>query len=284
VCELIARDFGEPALLKMLQAYKEGATTDVVFQRVLNTDIKAFDKKFDDYIRARFAAVLPSITKEPPAITRSMSIAEVQAAAAKAPNDFGVQLLSGAAMLAQDKVDEAIPFLERARTMFPEYGGDDSPYALLATAYEKKGDKKKESEVIAKWSTLTETNSKALLRLADLLQSLGDAKGAADALDRAMFINPFDLEMHKRLADLAHTAGDKQRVVRERSAIVALGPADKAEAYYQLALAQHEAGDDVKARKSVLRSLEEAPNFERAQTLLLTIYDARTGQPPEKKP
>ena len=28
VCELIARDFGEPALLKMLQAYKEGATTD----------------------------------------------------------------------------------------------------------------------------------------------------------------------------------------------------------------------------------------------------------------
>jgi Tfp pilus assembly protein PilF len=90
--------------------------------------------------------------------------------------------------------------------------------------------------------------------------------------------------MHKRLADLAHAAGDKQRVVRERSAIVALGPADKAEAYYQLALAQHEAGDDKQARKSVLRSLEEAPNFERAQTLLLTIYDARTGQPPEKKP
>jgi len=284
VCELIARDYGEPALLKMLQAYKEGATTDVVFQRVLNTDIKAFDKKFDDYIRARFAGVLASITKEPPAITRSMSVAEVQAAAAKSPNDFGVQLMSGAALLAHDKVDEAIVLLERARAMFPEYGGDDSPYALLAVAYEKKGDQKKQAEVIGKWTTLTETNSKALLRLADLLQSLGDAKGAADALDRAMFINPFDLDMHKRLADLARTAGDKQKVVRERSAIVALGPADKADAYYQLALAQHEAGDDVHARKSVLRSLEEAPNFERAQTLLLTIYDARAGQPPEKTP
>jgi tetratricopeptide (TPR) repeat protein len=284
VCELIARDFGESALLKMLQAYKEGATTDVVFQRVLNTDIKAFDKKFDDYIRTRYASALPSITKEPPAITRSMSIVEVQQAAAKAPNDFAVQLLSGASLLAQDKVDEAIAVLERARTIFPEYGGDDSPYALLATAYEKKGDQRKQADVLAKWTTLTETNSKALLKLADLLQALGDSRGAADALDRAMFINPFDLEMHKRLADLSHAAGDKQRVVRERAAIVALGPADKADAYYQLALAQHEAGDDVHARKSVLRSLEEAPNFEPAQMLLLTIYDARTGQPPEAMP
>jgi len=268
----------------MLQAYKDGATTDVVFQRVLNTDIKAFDKKFEDYIKTRFAAVLPSITKEPPVITRSMSVAEVQAAAAKSPNDFGVQLLAGASMLAHDKVDEAIVLLERARTIFPDYGGDDSPYALLATAYEKKGDKRKQADVLAKWSTLTETNSAALLKLADILQGLGDAKGAADALDRAMFINPFDMEMHKRLADLSHAAGDKQKVVRERSAIVALGPADKAEAYYQLALAQHEAGDLARARKSVLRSLEEAPNFERAQTLLLTIYDARAGQPPEKQP
>ena len=41
--------------------------------------------------------------------------------------------------------------------------------------------------------------------------------------------------------------------MRERAAIVALGPVDKADALYQLAMAQHEAGDDVHARKSVLR-------------------------------
>ncbi len=72
-----------------------------------------------------------------------MSVAELQQLAAKSPNDFGVQLLTGAGMLAHDKVDEAIALLEKARAMFPEYGGDDSPYALLATAYEKKGDKRK---------------------------------------------------------------------------------------------------------------------------------------------
>ena len=275
VCELIAHDYGEPALLKMLQGYKDGLTTDQVFQRVLNTDMKTFDKKFDDYLRTRFAGILPSLTKEPPAVDKTMSVEQLAQLAARSPNDFGVQLLTGAGMLAHDKVDEAIVLLEKARAMFPEYGGDDSPYALLAMAYEKKGDARKEADVLRQWMALTETNAKALFKLADLLEGLGDAKGASDALDRAMFVNPFEPSVHQRLATLAKAAGDKQRVVRERAAIVALGPVDRADALYQLAQAQHEAGDDVHARTSVLRALEEAPNYEKAQTLLLLLYDAR---------
>jgi tetratricopeptide (TPR) repeat protein len=277
VCELIARDWGEPALLKMLEAYKGGATTDQVFQRVLNIDMKSFDTKFDDYLRARFAGVLPSITDKPPEINAGMSSAELDAAVAAKPDDFGTLLLAGEGFLQHGEVDKAIPLLQKAQGMFPEYGGDDSPYALLAAAYEKKGDKQKESEELMKWTSLTETNAKALLTLADLRESLGDPKGAADALDRAMYINPFDPAMHQRLATLSREAGEHAREVREREAVVALGPVDKADALYQLALAQHEAGDDVHARTSVLRSLEEAPNYEKAQTLLLTLYDAKHG-------
>jgi tetratricopeptide (TPR) repeat protein len=277
VCELIARDWGEPALLKMLEAYKGGATTDQVFQRVLNIDMKSFDTKFDDYLRARFAGVLPSITDKPPEINAGMSSAELDAAVAAKPDDFGTLLLAGEGFLQHGEVDKAIPLLQKAQGMFPEYGGDDSPYALLAAAYEKKGDKPKESEELMKWTSLTETNAKALLTLADLRESLGDPQGAADALDRAMYINPFDPAMHQRLATLSREAGEHAREVRERDAVVALGPVDKADALYQLALAQHEAGDDVHARTSVLRSLEEAPNYEKAQTLLLTLYDAKHG-------
>jgi len=133
---------------------------------------------------------------------------------------------------------------------------------------------------LTKWMTLTETNGEALLKLADLQQKLGNPKAAADALDRMMYVNPFDIALHQKLADMAKAAGDKQRNVREREAIVALGPVDRADAYYQLAVAQHESGDDAKARKSVLRALEEAPNYEKAQTLLLALYDARHGGSP----
>jgi hypothetical protein len=124
VCELIARDYGEPALLKMLQAYKEGLPTDQVFQRVLNVDIKAFDKKFDDYLRTRFAAILPSITKEP-RVASAMSVAQAEQAAKATPNDFGVQLVAGEAMLEHHELDKGIAILEHASTLFPEYGGDE---------------------------------------------------------------------------------------------------------------------------------------------------------------
>lgn len=279
VCELIARDYGgDAALLRMLQAYKDGATTEQVFQRVLGIDIRAFDRKFDDYVRTRFASALPSITKEPPAISPRMAVAQLRQAIAGAPSDFGVQLLGGAGLLANNETDEAIAALERARAIFPEYGGDDSPYGLLATAYERKGDLAREADVLSKWMALTETNAKGLLRLADVEEKLGNPAAATDALSRLMFINPFDIGLHQRLAELSRAAGDKKGMVREREAIVALGPVDKADAYYQLAQAQHDAGDDARARKSVLRALEEAPNFEKAQTLLLTLYDARATE------
>ncbi len=86
--------------------------------------------------------MLPSITKEPPSITAATPADDVDAAAKKAPNDFGLQLSAGIAMLEHEQVDRAIPYLQRARELFPEYGGDDSPYALLAAAYEKKGMRK----------------------------------------------------------------------------------------------------------------------------------------------
>ncbi|HMA22814.1 MAG TPA: tetratricopeptide repeat protein, partial [Gemmatimonadaceae bacterium] len=284
VCELIARDYGEPALLKMLQGYKDGLTTDQVFQRVLNVDIKSFDKKFDDYLRTRFAAILPSINKDLPRAARAMSVAEAERAAQGTPNDFGVQLVAAESMLGHNEIDKAIPILEHASTLFPEYGGEDSPYALLAAAYAKKNDDRREADALTKLTSLTETNLNALTRLSQVLEKLGDAKGAAEALDRAMFINPFDAASHQRLAGLARAAGDKELAVRERAAVVALGPVDKADALYQLAQAQHDAGDDVHARKSVLRALEEAPNYEKAQTLLLTLYEARVKQSGEKKP
>jgi tetratricopeptide (TPR) repeat protein len=283
VCELIARDYGgDAAILKMLQAYKAGQTTEQVFKSVLGVDIKTFDQKFDEYLKTRFAGILPSIAaqrtaEETSPISRTSTVDEIEATIAKAPNDFRTQLLGGGALIGHNQIDKAIPVLEHAQAMFPEYGGDDSPYALLAEAYERNGNLQKQAEVLTKWMTLTETNGEALQKLASLQEKLGNPAAAADALDRMMYVNPFDIALHQKLADLAKAAGDKQRNVREREAIVALGPVDRADAYYQLAVAQHDLGDDTKARKSLLRSLEDAPNFEKAQTLLLTLYDARHG-------
>jgi Flp pilus assembly protein TadD len=86
-----------------------------------------------------------------------------------------------------------------------------------------------------------------------------------------MYISPVDPKLHLTLATLASRVGDRRLAVRERAAVVALAPVDEAEARYQLALAHFEAGDVANARREVLRALEVAPNFERAQELLLRL-------------
>ena len=76
-------------------------------------------------------------------------------------------------------------------------------------------------------------------------------------------------------AVIAYTAsarlGETGKAVRERAAVVALNPVDRPQALYHLAVAQRDAGDVTAARRTVLRALEDAPHFERAQELLLSL-------------
>jgi tetratricopeptide (TPR) repeat protein len=101
------------------------------------------------------------------------------------------------------------------------------------------------------------------------------AQGTVAALESAMYISPYDLAAHEKLAQLYAAAGNRAGAIRERQAIVALQPVDMAEARYQLARAHFEAGDRASARREVVRALEVAPNFAKAQDLLLTLSEAR---------
>jgi len=274
VCDLIARDYGEKALLQMLLEYKAGRTTTEVFQRVLGMDPKAFDRKFEAYMRERYAGPLAALKDSLRAGTETAP-AELLAAANASPRSYRIQMLAAVTLAKGGQTDTAITLLERARSLFPEYGGADGPYAGLAQLYASKGDSKRAADALSQYVLHNETDYASHLELARLRTASGDNAGAADALDRALYIDPYDVAVHQQLAGLYHGLGDKARTLRERRAVVALAPADKSEAYYQLALACHEADDDVSAQKALLRSLEEAPNYVRAQELLLQIIDGK---------
>jgi Tfp pilus assembly protein PilF len=85
------------------------------------------------------------------------------------------------------------------------------------------------------------------------------------------------MEIHGRLAELYRGLEVWPGAIRERKAVLALDPVDRAEAEYQLALAYFEAGNLREARRAVLRALERAPNFEKALDLLLEVRSRGTG-------
>jgi tetratricopeptide (TPR) repeat protein len=253
VCELIARDFGERALMDMLQAYREGLNTEQVVRRVLKTDLAAFDRRFDAYVRLRFGAAMTAL----------------------ADRSYLRDVTAGRAALRRGDTASAIAPLERARAVFPDYGGADGAYPPLVRALMATGDRKRASEVLSAMVGLGDVPFETHVMLADLLLQNGDTAGAANALESAIFMNPYEVTHHVRLAELFAKLGDKPRAVRERRAVVALNPVDKAEAFYQLALAYRDAGAATDARRTILRALEDAPHFERAQELLLELREGK---------
>jgi tetratricopeptide (TPR) repeat protein len=275
VCDLLVKEWGEKSITALLAEYRAGRTTDEAFQKVTGMSMAAFDRRFDAYMKERFGAALAALALPGPEYPAGMGPAELLARADSFPGSYRAQAMAAAPLLRARMNAEAIRVLERAHALFPAFGGDDSPAGNLAVLYRARGDTAKEVAMLKVVALSDESNYAANMHLASLLILRGDTLGAVEATERALYINPFAPELHNALARLAQARGDHAMRVREREALLALDPVDKADALYELAVAYREAGDLTKAKRAVLRALEDAPNFERAQDLLLAIVDGR---------
>ncbi|MFN2400617.1 MAG: tetratricopeptide repeat protein [Gemmatimonadaceae bacterium] len=249
-CEMIERDWGPRALRDMLLAYRDGLQTAAVVKRVIKVDAAELDRRFETFLRDRF----PATAKQ-----------------------YVASITEARSLLDAGKEQEAIKAFGRAKALFPDYAGQNSPYVELARIHSKRGDSRLAVAELQAIVRLSESDRESNVTLASLLDSLGDPAGAAVALERAILISPANLPEHERLASLYARTGNRQGAIRERRAVLALQPVDKAEAFYQLALAYHEAGESAAARREVLRSLEHAPSFEKAQELLLELRRGKEG-------
>ncbi len=259
VVEMIEEHYGARAMTDILKAYRTDGTGPVI-QRTLKASAQQLDKQLDAYVRERFARQIAAL-----------GAAAGDAADGRPRGQFVTLIAEGRALLARGQNAEAIPVFERAKALFPEYAEDESPYRYLAAAYKATGDLRRAAAELQTHTLLNESDYASNLALADMLEQLGDRAGAAAALERAIWISPYDPAIHVRLAEHLAAIGDRKKAVRERRAVVALDPVDRAEARYQLARALADAGDRAAARREVLMALEEAPSFERAQTLLLEL-------------
>lgn len=278
VCEFIVDRAGRHALVDMLDGYGDGLSTDQVLTRVLGDGADEFDRRFLEYLENRFAGPLASLeSAAPTGHGERRDPGDIERRARENRDDFFAQLAYGRQLFQQGRFAEAEAFLERARALFPQYGGPENPYWYLAAIEKGRGDLEAAESLLESLTSLNDQDYRAVLELAGIRESLGDTEGAAAALDRAMYIYPYDLEVHGRLADLYERLGRWEAAVRERRAVLALDPVDRAGALFRLARAHLEAGDLGSARRAILRALEIAPSFEPAQELLLELRARSSG-------
>jgi tetratricopeptide (TPR) repeat protein len=279
VFEFIEERWGFEVIRESLNAFRDDQNPHEVLLQQLGLDSAALDAAFDDYLQTRYAIALKALSRdqEPGQQSAPVPTPGQLTTETALPDKYFDQLHLGQLLFEQGNLDLAEQFLLRAQHLFPEYAGGDSSYWILAILYIKQEEFTKAEAQLEQLVAINAEHYPALLELAKLREKRGDHAAAATALQSAVYIYPYELELHRNLAGYLAALGNWDRVARERRAVLALDPVDRAEAHYQLAFAYERAGNRSSAREQILYALEIAPNFQAAQELLLSLHTTTPG-------
>jgi tetratricopeptide (TPR) repeat protein len=275
ICHFIDERFGFNAILEMLRGYKEKKKTPEILAQTLKLSEADFDREFNNYVRGKIDKYIKAL--EPGWKNKGYAEApkeEILAKAASSPDDFALNLRAGAIYFAAGDQDKAVAHLKRSIELFPFQSGDGNAYELLAQIYEKRGDKAATAEALESLVKVDENDYDALNKLAQLKREVGDKDRALEFMKMSFYVNPAGHAAHTIAGDLLIERNETDAAIREFQIALAANPPNVAEAQYNLARAFHAAGKNKEARRAVLRSLEAAPGFDKAQELLLKL----TGQ------
>lgn len=258
--EYIEERAGVGAITAMLGDYGEGRDSQSLFAEHLGMAGDELDRAFEVYVNERFAHAIDAL-----------GLGE-----SKPDEDGDYRALRAAGTRAFDsgEIDEAVATLRKARRLVPEFAGEGSPYHVLARIHRAEG---RTAAAIAELEAAVAVDGEQVAPLKELSELYLEASrphAAAGALERALFIDPFDRALRETLADIHEDTGTFDAAVTQRRAILALEPADVVGARYRLAHSMHAAGEHEAARGEVLRVLEEAPLYDDALDLLLEVRAA----------
>jgi len=184
---------------------------------------------------------------------------------------FALRIRAAELFAADGDTQTAVTHYLRALELFPYVSGAGNPYESLAKLLEQKGDPAQAAKVLDSLVKTDENNLEALKNIARIRLALGERRQALDALQASFYISPFDYKLHTQAGELSVELKDYTKALTEFQVALALAPPNLAEANYNVAATYYALGRQPEAKRAVLRALEAAPRYEKAQELLLRI-------------
>ncbi|MEX0737730.1 MAG: tetratricopeptide repeat protein [Pseudohongiella sp.] len=294
VVEYIAEQYGFDDLLALIHEYAEIREESEMFHNVFGIDMETFDAGFRDWIDQRVADINVYVHAEDSpdegdghghgvrenssAILAELYNSEslkqyMRGRVQREPRDFQAHLQLGIVLFREEAFDEAITHLRTAHELLPDYTGYPSPALVLAQVYEAMGNEDAQREQLAVMLENQQHDFNAPMTLARHALDSDDLEQAAYYIDRALAVNPYRPEVHRVGAELAARQGDTARTVQEFEVLLTLDQNDPVAARTDLAQAYLANRQPDDARMTVLRALETAPTYERAQQILLHAVD-----------
>lgn len=271
VVEFLIKEYGLQRLLQTFPEFKSGMETNQVFETVYRKDLEALNEEFKTYLKQKYNLNEVDYTFEPRELAANSGQLEtyLQKKLQQNGNNPFLNNELGMYYKKNGEFDRAIPFLVRAKELFPNYVSGESPYKALANIYLREGQKEKAIEELTAFTALNGKDLEALDLLAELCAETQDYAGAIAALEKIIYITPFESDVHKKLASVYLANKQYNMAIAEFRTVLLTEPQDQAGAHCDLADAYLQAGKRSKAKESALAALEIAPNYLRAQEILL---------------
>jgi tetratricopeptide (TPR) repeat protein len=247
VFDFIDLEYGFDKIVDMLYLFNDGLTPVEAIEKTLGISDSEFDRHFKQFIDIEYGPLLSrlGIWKE--------------------------DMSSSYQSLQEENFEEAIAAAERAAFTYPDYVEIDSPYIVMARAYNALENKEGEFNAIQTYWQKGGYLPNALLSLADFYLER-DMKDEAEAvLVDATYADPFLGDLHIKLGDLYMDTQQPTKALIEYEVLLALNPLDKASANYRIANAYNALDNADKTMEYLMTALDIAPQYRPAQQLLLEL-------------
>jgi tetratricopeptide (TPR) repeat protein len=276
VCELIEERFGFEKIRRSLELLAVNPSLERALQQAIGWDFTTLDKEYAIFLESRLRRLasrldFKQIAREAGEPAMRPDRKAIQEILSKNPDDFFANLRMGTILHEEKNDADAEKYLLIAERLFPEFVEPGNPYELLGMIYLEQ---KREQEALGQFLAWTRYDASNLVPLVQAAEIYGNRKNygeAAKMYELSIYVQPYDQRIYSQLGEAASAAGNWEGAVEAYQILLGLNPTDPAEAHYNLAHALWERGSKSEAKREVLRALEIAPTFAKAQDLLLKL-------------
>lgn len=201
-CQYIEQRWGRDAILAMLAQFRAGKTEQQVFREVLGIELDSFYRDFVAWTKQQVAGW----GYDPETSSR-----------------YAVLKARGEELIKQRKYVEAIGVWNEARKLRPV---DALPHQRLAGLYlaREVNQPEKALEHLRALNAAELKDNRYAKRMARLLRDAGKLEEAKGMLEQAVLIEPYDVEAHRLLREVAAKLDDAKLVERQDRLIAIIEP------------------------------------------------------------
>ncbi len=272
VVRFLIEQFGEPAMVALLNELASGTPiNDALRRHAAPTDF--LDKKFDEYVRKLADELAPTADWTKPEIPIADASGWEKWLVEHPDNIYGLLGLARGQFEAKD-FEAALKTIDRFNAIYPETKGAEAAFALQAEVHHALGNLEPETESLEHVIKLDADDVVACVRLIEIYSAASQWENVERVSHRLQGINPMLKSAHRSMALAAEKTANDPLAIRALSALVSLGPFDRADTHYRLASALFREKQLDLAKRNVLLALEAAPRYRDAHKLLLKIVAA----------